>query len=442
MSLTILSLCHTEYSDSWEYYFDTIFANSLERTDVVMAVNNLKAAEDFFAKHSKYRKITVIPYDESLTVIQRLKYILNKIKTEYIFYLADNNFLKQFSEAHAFKIMEWLTANNFQSVQFISGPEDGIIYKLDEDIFLKEIFDSYPFSFLPSLWNRDAFLTVVTLYYNVTYRCFEDEVKPFIKENYRVFRVACLGETVKCDNTMEKYIHTLHLRSWREYIMGYHLGTFQEEFNNAILHYKLNVPIEDFGFIIVRNNDSWKECYITIRKYYKDKIVIIDIGNNNDYYDSQFRLDNTEIIDNCTSIMSAYYYMYTNKLFKMAVILNDFVMLGGEINFKGYLHVKFLWELNNETNTVEHDMALLSQINASKDLIEFYNKKDLWKGCFATMTMICYGFLEKLHKKYNFLELHNMINSQEDLLALQRVFGCICTYEKPELVRNSSFFRL
>lgn len=93
--------------------------------------------------------------------------------------------------------------------------------------------------------------------------------------------------------------------------------------------------MESFGFIIIRNvsnlshNNLWKECYSCIRKFYTNKIVIIDTGSIRQYLDI-IPLENCVIVFNeepNKAMISAYYHLYNKKFFDKAVILQDSVFI-------------------------------------------------------------------------------------------------------------------
>jgi hypothetical protein len=79
------------------------------------------------------------------------------------------------------------------------------------------------------------------------------------------------------------------------------------------------------------------------------------------------------------------------------------------------------WTDTNNLNSAGPE--LIEGINISK----FYNNKSLWKGCFGTMTVINYDFLQILEHKYKISNLVKYITCRKDRMALERVFGCLFT---------------
>ena len=58
--------------------------------------------------------------------------------------------------------------------------------------------------------------------------------------------------------------------------------------------------MENFGFIILRhvNNEEfnlfWQECYLAIRKFHKNKIIILDNNSNESFVRTDLNLENCE----------------------------------------------------------------------------------------------------------------------------------------------------
>lgn len=206
--------------------------------------------------------------------------------------------------------------------------------------------------------------------------------------------------------------------------------------------------MEDFGFIIVRNvsdknNDLyWKECYKCIRKFYNNKIIIVDTGSNKEFL-TELELINCDIFyteHEKKAFISGYYLMYTKKLFKKAVILHDSVFIKEFIDFNSVNQVKFLWHFEHIADQPDKELRLLHTLDNNELLINLYYYKNLWKGCFGSMCIITEDFLQILQDKYNFTHLYNIISNHDDWMALERVISLLCTIENSELINNPSLF--
>jgi len=206
--------------------------------------------------------------------------------------------------------------------------------------------------------------------------------------------------------------------------------------------------MEEFGFILVRNvsdknNDRyWKECYKCIRKFYNDKIIIIDTGSNKEFI-SEIELINCTIIDvehPKKALIASYYLMYTQKLFKKAVIIQDSVFIQEYIDFNSVENVKFLWHFEHMADQPDKELRLLHMLDNCEQLVYLYYYKNLWKGCFGSMCVITYDFIDLLEKKYNFIKLYDIINCWEDWMAFERVMAVLCTFENITLCNQPSVF--
>lgn len=219
-----------------------------------------------------------------------------------------------------------------------------------------------------------------------------------------------------------------------------------------LLEYIIKESNHNFGFIIIRHvnsektNNYWIECYKSIRKYYNNKIIIIDDNSNYNF----IKYDNLNIY-NCEIVQSeytsngeilAYYYFYKNKYFEKAVIIHDSIFIQKYINFNEYDNIKYLWHFTHHWDNDTEELVLLEYLNKNlvNELIEFYHNKDKWYGIFGTQSVIDYKFLDKIIKKYDLFNLLNIINNREKRMNFERIFGLLCCYENSNLVNNPSIF--
>jgi hypothetical protein len=215
-------------------------------------------------------------------------------------------------------------------------------------------------------------------------------------------------------------------------------------FNSNIDHYYAKYPKElyntnssdiiikstNIGFIILRNvdiynnNKYWIACYDSIRQFYPENTIIIyDISNNKNII-MEKKLINTQIIyctNNTKSIFNAYLYYLDNKLFDKAVILKDKVCLTKQIVFNN--NDSFLWQFEHKWDDVTTEMQLIKELDNNTELIDLYNDKESWKGCFESMSFISHELLAKINSRYNIYKLLNLINNNSLNSAFERVFA-------------------
>ncbi len=209
---------------------------------------------------------------------------------------------------------------------------------------------------------------------------------------------------------------------------------------------------EKYGFIMVRHVNSaktnmyWIESYKAIRKYYDNKIVIIDDNSNYDFvkYDG---INENEII-NCTIIQSeypsrgeilGYYYYYINRFFEKAVIIHDSVFINEYIDFDTYTNIKFLWHFESRWFNKEDELKLITNIN-NKEILEHYYLNDDICGAFGVQSVITYDFLNRMENRYNMFNLLNYIDSRGERMNFERIFALIAINENRDLIKEPSIF--
>ena len=213
---------------------------------------------------------------------------------------------------------------------------------------------------------------------------------------------------------------------------------------NEILIEKMSNTIFDtinhknkLGFIILRHvnseltNEYWIESYKSIRKYYNNKIIIID-DNSNTTYLTTIDLENCEIINTefkQRGEILPYYYFYKFHFFEKAIIIHDSVFINKYINFDKYENFNFLWHFTHDWDEDEKEIELLKHLN-NNHLINFYHKKKKWHGCYGVQCVIDYSFIKILQDKYNIFNLLQYIDCREKRMNFERIFGLLCIYEK------------
>ena len=187
------------------------------------------------------------------------------------------------------------------------------------------------------------------------------------------------------------------------------------------------------GFIILRHvrdkttNKYWIHCYECIRKYYpENKIIIIDDNSNNNFIIDK-KLYKTLIINSeypGRGELLPYYYYLQNKLFDSAVIIHDSVFINKYIDFSVNKY-KLLWDFFPGPNDqIEDETRMLNVFNDS-ELIQFYENKTLWKGCFGAMSIITHDYLVFINNKYDISKLLDCIKTRYNRMSFERVIACL-----------------
>ncbi len=209
--------------------------------------------------------------------------------------------------------------------------------------------------------------------------------------------------------------------------------------------------IEDtntFGFIMIRyvkcseTNKAWIRCYESIRRFYNNKIVIID-----DNSDMKF-ITNINTV-NCTVINSdfprrgellPYYYMITKKLFSRAVVIHDSMEIVNHFDFMNipnYKNYSRLFSFNNSSYNldIEYFQPMCNYLKNGEMLYNYHitNIKNMI-GCFGVCYVIDNDFLINVDKRFNIVNLVNYVDTRKKRMTLERLLSCLFEY-----VRGKSF---
>ncbi len=209
--------------------------------------------------------------------------------------------------------------------------------------------------------------------------------------------------------------------------------------------------MKEFCFIILRHvskpiqNKLWINCYRQIRKFYQAHIVIIDDNSKRGILNKSIELKN------CTVIQSEfpgrgeilpYYYMFTRKLCKRALILHDSTFIIRRLPIGKYTRsVQPLWIAGHAYNRPNLEKKLIRRyLHKSKELIRFYNNKKQWNLFFGGMSMVTLPFIRKIQNKYNVFGLLSVMKNRNHRMAFERIIGMLAYKETPNLRSVGSIF--
>lgn len=201
------------------------------------------------------------------------------------------------------------------------------------------------------------------------------------------------------------------------------------------------------GFIIIRHVNSektnmlWQECYKCIRVFYDNPIVIIDDNSKNEFL-TTLEMTNVKIIQSeypKRAELLPYYYFLKEAFFDTAVILHDSVFIQVPIKFDKPNH--YLWHFTtHQWDDTKGEIECILKLHNNEPLLNLYNSKTKWNGCFGVMSIITYTMIHDINMKYNFFTLLNTIVSREQRMMIERVFAVILTYEADLKKNTSSYF--
>ncbi len=211
----------------------------------------------------------------------------------------------------------------------------------------------------------------------------------------------------------------------------------------------------DFGFIIIRYvdceriNQYWNESVRCIKKNYPEKkIVIIDDNSNKNFLkqEEDVNLDGVDIFYSehpKKGETLGYYYMYKYKLFEKGIVIHDSVFINQPFleNYDfNHIDIKFLWHFTHHWDNILEEEKILVDGGLSR-LVEKYQDKDSWVGCFGVMSIIEYDFLNNIEVKYSFFKnVFPLIHNRDDRCHIERIFAFLCFLEKPSLIESPSLF--
>ena len=204
--------------------------------------------------------------------------------------------------------------------------------------------------------------------------------------------------------------------------------------------FELRFKEKSYVFVILRHlrttrdNDLWISSYNSIRKFYTNKIVIIDDNSSINTVDG--KLVNAEVIKSDFSgagEILPYYYFYKYKWANKMIFLHDSMSLNRlfiENEIKD--EVKFHWYFHNyEVRDTRKILQYILMLNNNKKLYDYANNPESsWKGCFGATTIIDIDTVSYLETKYNlFSTLVLSIKTRLDRETFERIIGIVLYYE-------------
>lgn len=205
--------------------------------------------------------------------------------------------------------------------------------------------------------------------------------------------------------------------------------------------FELTYNNNSFVFVILRHlrntrdNDLWISSYNSIRKFYTNKIVIIDDNSAVNTVDG--KLNNTEIIKsefNGAGEILPYYYFLKYKWADRMIFLHDSMFINRtfrDTELQG--DIKFHWYFNitGEVHDFRKINNFLSILKNNTELQAYATDTDTkWYGCFGATTICNLKTIEYLEEEYSiFKNLVLSIKTRKDRETFERVLGIVLYYE-------------
>lgn len=223
---------------------------------------------------------------------------------------------------------------------------------------------------------------------------------------------------------------------------------------------------ETFGFIIptcVRERchlESLKRCINSIRKHYPDILIvlIIDFTSDIDLSSDKLYDTDTNIIREYTSEkipadMLVYKYFLKNKYFDKAIVIQDSMVLLNKFSNLDFIDTfKYIWHFTNhrkhwhiikepktsyneENNIITHDDLIKDCINKfitkpdlKKYMLEIYDQKNKWSGCFGCLTIMTHSFLKMFDEETDIIAIMGKMTNNRMRRAIESIFPLSCQY--------------
>jgi hypothetical protein len=196
-----------------------------------------------------------------------------------------------------------------------------------------------------------------------------------------------------------------------------------------------------YVFVILRqlqtaiDNNYWISSYNSIRKFYTNKIIIID--DNSMINTVNGNLVNTEVIKsnfNGAGEILAYYYFYQNKWADCMIFLQDTMILQRPFESReldGSVHFHWHFIDSDVIDKYNKLMLFVSSLKNNSELVEDITTSTRpWKGCFSATSIIHYSVIEILQNKYEIFTIFLlMIQNMKDRELFERLLGKILCVE-------------
>ena len=206
---------------------------------------------------------------------------------------------------------------------------------------------------------------------------------------------------------------------------------YNDVVNNNLQKYYENIEniltLDKVGFIILRyvidkiTNKMWIKCYDSIRKFYNNKIMIIDDHSKKEYISNK-KLSNCFIINSefkGAGELLPYYYFLKYKFCERIVVLHDSMSMMKKIDFENinkFNNFTRIFSFSNKCYNIDINYfnKFCSTIKNGDIVYKYHldNKKKLL-GCFGVCYVIDYKFLKYIDDKYDIKKLVTVINTRE-----------------------------
>lgn len=90
---------------------------------------------------------------------------------------------------------------------------------------------------------------------------------------------------------------------------------------------------------------------------------------------------------------------------------------------------KILWDFQHDFDQIEDETKMINIFNDIK-LTNFYENKQLWNGCFGSMSIIRHDYLISINNKYNISKLLECVLNRYNRKSFERVIACLLQIDR------------
>ena len=73
---------------------------------------------------------------------------------------------------------------------------------------------------------------------------------------------------------------------------------------------------------------------------------------------------------------------------------------------------------------IEDETNMIKMFN-DKELLDFYENKSLWDGCFGCMSIITHDYLTDINNRYDISKLLGCVLNRHNRCSFERVIACL-----------------
>lgn len=213
---------------------------------------------------------------------------------------------------------------------------------------------------------------------------------------------------------------------------------------------ELTASGKSYVFVILRHlrtpsdNDLWISSYNSIRRFYTNKIVIID--DNSSMNTVNGKLYQTDIIYSeypAAGESLPYFYFLMHRWADRMIFLHDTMFLHRPFRLNEIdTSLRFHWHFEITDKEFYTKLQQLStSLKHHEPLLAFLASGSKWNACFGVASIIDIAIAQQIEDKYKlFSTAVLMIRNRKDREMMERLFGLIASYEKlVDLTQSSTF---